>query len=412
MGVWPTQYFHTPHSDNSLEQIWDDIDNWSFEDDYNREDHHNAIYMIVPFPPMELNGKFLKGMFFSQACDTLLAKFPNLKKMFNVVAHTMFSSYSHCDGADICFACYKNEAREQYFRKKYPHKSHIALVPLQPADYTNEYYIGPTLNTPKKIDVICISTAYPVKNLPMLAKALKAYESKYNKILKCTVAIGNRDAVKLEDGTMDYSKVRWDAKAELEEIDEILINTEKYIDFHPYIEYKDIARYYSSSRCAVLTSLMEGKNRFINEAMSCNVPVVVFKDHNKYARGDYPVFFGNSGEYAPEFTPESLADTIHKVLTNQDKYEPRKNYLMHSGRRNFVNTLVNALPYYKENIPDYSEEGGVQNNLWIDMAVQASYGISFHDFLYDKKTNLTWVTGLDRISDAIDYYTSLFGKYI
>lgn len=408
MGVWPSQYFQEPNPKKKIKEIWDDIDGYTFEEMYCQEDHYDAIDFVIPLPPLDYKGKQTKGIFFSQACELLLAKFPDLRKIFFSCANTMFSSYSRCETADVYFACYTNKKRERYHKKKYPRKRDIVFVPLQDADFTNEYSMVPTFNTPKTIDVICVSTAYPVKNLPIIAKALKAYEEKYGTVLKCTFAIGSRDAVKLENGRMDYENVRWDAKEELQKVDDILGNTEKYIDFIPYIEWYDLPRYYTSAKCGVLASLMEGKNRFINEVTSCDTPIIVFKDFNKFARGGYPVFFGNSGEYVPEFSPESLADTIHKVISNQDKYEPRKNYLIYNGRKNFVNTITDALPYFKKNIPGY-KKGDIHNNLWVDLACQQDYQINYIDFLYNKNPAVMHVRGLKNIESLIKFYYSRFG---
>ena len=34
MGVWPESYMHNPNVDKPIEQIWDDIDAYSFEERY------------------------------------------------------------------------------------------------------------------------------------------------------------------------------------------------------------------------------------------------------------------------------------------------------------------------------------------------------------------------------------------
>ena len=244
--------------------------------------------------------------------------------------------------------------------------------------------------------------------MPIIAQAIKEYEKKYGTVLKVVYAIGSRLAKKLPDGTMDYSDIRYDAKAQLDKVKEILGgDVKKYIDFYPYIEYKDLAKYYSSSKCCVLASLMEGKNRFLSESMSCNTPVIVFKDFNKYARGDYPVFFENSGEYVEEFSPEALADTIYKVITNQRKYEPRKNYLKYSGRKNFINTITDTIPYFRENIPDF-EEHRIHDNVWVDLACQINYQLGYHDFLYGKNPAVSHVRGMDAISSLVKFYYSRF----
>lgn len=410
VNVWPEMYMHNPNIEKPIEEIWDDIDNYSFEDRYEESEKlHASLSMVVPFPPLKYKKKLVKGVFYSQASRTILNKYPELKEIFFVIANSMFCSYPRNYQADYFFTCYKNEARERYFKNKHPETKDIICLPLQDADFLNEYYIAPVPYTPKTIDVFCVSTPFPVKNLPMIAVALKEYERKYGRRLKVVYAIGKRNAVRREDGSLDYSKVEEYGSKQLRYVDEVFDGkTKDYIDFYPFIDYKDLSKYYSASKCCVLGSLIEGKNRFISESQSCDVPIIVFKDFNKYTRGDFPVFFGNAGEYVPLFTPESLADTIHKVITNPQNYEPRKNYLEHYGRRNFVNTIIDSNPYYAENIPNY-EKGKTHDNLWVDLACYDNYQVCYHDFLYDKKTNLSHVVGLSNIERLIKYYYQKFG---
>ena len=409
MGVWPESYMHNPNVDKPIEQIWDDIDAYSFEERYEDDKNlHNGILFVSPIPPLNYKGKFLKGFCYSQGTRILLDKYPDLKKLYVVCANSMFSSYPWSAKADVYFTCYKNEAREKYYKNKYPDRKNIVCLPLQDADWLNEYTIAPIPNTVKTIDVFAVSTPFPVKNLPVIAKALLVYEQKYGKVLKMTYAIGQRCTHKREDGSLDYSQLGDYGKNVLIEVDKILGDTKKYINFEPYIDYKDLSKYYSSSRCAVLGSLIEGKNRFISEAMSCDTPIVVFKDFNKYSRGDYPVFFGNSGEYVPEFTPESLADTIHKVITSPQNYEPRKNYLIHNGRKNFVNTVVDSIPYYRENLPDW-QEGRIMDNVWLDMACWDNYHMSYHNYIYGNSYATSYVAGLEKIDTLLQTLSTKFG---
>ena len=407
-GIWPEQYMHNPDMNKPIEQIWDDIDGYSFEELYEQENKWGSLSFLVPFPPMNYKGKFVKGICFSQATRLLMERYPDMKKLFHVCANSMFASIPWSHNADMFFTCYKNEAREKYYKNKYPETKNIPFLPLQDADFLNEYTIAPVENKEKTIDVICVSTAFPVKNLPVIAKALKIYEEKYGRILKVVYAIGNNAAKKLDDGTLDYSGVIEYAKGPLREVDEILGDTKKYIDFIPYIKYYDLPKYYTAAKCGVLGSLIEGKNRFLSECRSCDCPVIVFKDFNKYTRGDYPVFFGNSGEYVPEFSSESLADTIHKVISHPENYEARKNYLKYNGRTNFVNIMVDSLPYYRENIPDY-EPGKIHENLWVDLACYDNYQVGFRDFLYGKKIPLSHVVGIEDIKKLLSAYYTKFG---
>ena len=400
---WPLAYFKNPNINKPIEEIWEDIDNYTFEEQFEKEDRIEKIDFVIPFPPLKHEGKVTKGVFYSQAVDLLVERFPRIKEIFIPIANSMFSSYPDSDHADAYFVCYDNQKREECYKQKYPHKKDITMLPLQDADFMNEYKVAPTFNTPKTLDVFCVSTVYPVKNVPVIAQALKAYEKKYGKILKVKYAIGSRQLIVHPDKTIDYSQMRNDAQDQLRQVKEILGDYTKYVEFIPFVDYKDLPKYYTSARCYILASLLEGKNRFISEAMSCNTPIIVFKDFNKYSRGDYPIFFGNSGEYAPEFTPESLADTIHKVITNPQNYSPRRNYLIYNGRKNFVNTVIDKIPYFAQNLPEY-EKGRIIDNVWVNLAMQSNYQLSCWDFIYGKNPAIQHVRGITSIENLLKFF--------
>ena len=407
-NTWPTAYFKNPNINKPIEEIWADIDNYTFEEQYEKEESIQKIDFVIPFPPLKYEGKVTKGVFYSQAVDVIVEKFPRIKEIFFPIANSMFSSYPGSVHADAFFTCYKNEKREQCYKQKYPDKKDIVMLPLQDADFLNEYKMAPTFNTPKDTDIFCVSTAYPVKNMPVIAQAIKKYEEKYGVVLKVKYAIGSRDLIIHDDKTIDYSKLRYDAQEQLKQVIEILGDYTKYIEFFGFIDYKDLPRYYTSAKCCVLASILEGKNRFISEAMSCNTPIIVFKDFNKYSCGDYPILFNNSGEYAPEFSPESLADTIHKVINNQKDYQPRRNYLTYAGRKNFLNTIIDNIPYYAQSFPEY-EKGRILDNIWANLAMQDNYQQSCYDFLYGRNTAIQHVRGITNIESLIKFFYSRFG---
>ena len=398
-GKYPTEYILNPNINKPIEQIWDDIESYTGEFMEDETDFHNQIDFIIPIPPLNYKNKIIKGVFLSQGTEYLLKLFPDIKKIFFAGAYTMWSNYSWCDKADIYFSCYENKERENYHKNKYQNKKDIIFVPLQDADFTNEYIMAPTFYTPKTIDVLCVSTPAKVKNMPIFAKMLLEYEKKYKKILKAVWIMG------IKSSKPDFSDIRKDYYEEINEIKNIL-KDKKYLDIISFVDHKDLAKYYSSAKCCVLNSLIEGKNRSINEAMSCDTPVAVFRQHNQYARGSHPIFFENSGELA-EFNPESLADSVHKIITNQNNYSPRKNYLKYNGRRNFVDILTSYIPYYKENIPEF-EQTKFHENLWVDLAIQKNYQISYHDFLYGKNPAITHVKGIKNIESLIKFFYSRF----
>ena len=90
-NIWPEEYMHNPNINKPIEQIWDDMDAYSFEERY-ENDLKNKLTLVIPFPPMFYKGKFLKGIFYSNATRTIIRKLPELKELFFVCANSMFAS--------------------------------------------------------------------------------------------------------------------------------------------------------------------------------------------------------------------------------------------------------------------------------------------------------------------------------
>ena len=70
--------------------------------------------------------------------------------------------------------------------------------------------------------------------------------------------------------------------------------------------------------------------------------------------------------------------------------------------------MVDSLPYYRENIPDY-EPGKIHENLWVDLACYDNYQVGFRDFLYGKKIPLSHVVGIEDIKKLLSAYYTKFG---
>lgn len=409
-GKYPVDYFRNPNMDKekSIYEIWDDIDAYSGEFFEDEKSLHKKIDLMIPLPPLKRDGKFIKGILLTQSADYLIKLFPDIKKLFHVGAYSMWSSYPWADNADVYFCCYENKERENYYKSKYQNKKDIIFLPLQDADLTNEYLMAPAYDIEKKADLICVSTPYDVKNIPILAKAIKAYEAKYGKSLKMIWCMGLRDVYADENGRWNFSKLSKKSQEIINETIHILDNNpDKYLIIYSIVPHADLNIQYTSAKCTVLASLIEGKNRALNESMACNTPIVAFRQHNQWARGEHPIFFENSGELAEEFTPEAFADAIHKILSNPENYEPRKNYLKYNGRKNFINTCIDRIPYYRENLPEY-QQGRFLDNIWVDLATYELYQVGYHDFLYGKAQHLSWVQGIERIRHLVKYYYYMF----
>ena len=409
-GKWPVEYMYTPNPNKKIEDIWEDLDGFTFEEIYsNKELLETKARFTVCIPPVKFGPYFVKGFCFSQTSEYFLKKVPNLKKLFHVCANSMTFSYPWTEGADCYFTLFENKAREKYFKKKNPDKKDLIYLPLQDADWTNDQIMTPWgIFMPKMIDVFCISSPFQVKNLPIIAKMALAYEAKYNRRLKIVIALGMTGMKFNKDGSINYKTVEENGVSELKKVDEILKNnTQAYIEFVPVVEYHDLKTYFGMSKCAVLASICEGKNRFIHEAMAGNTPVVVFKDYNKFIRGKTPAIYSKCGEYAPEFTPESLAETVHKVITNQQKYTPRKSYMEKNGRINFIKKICQYMPYYKDRIYQMHDDDLVHNKFF-NKLIKYNYGITLEEFIYDKEPMLTGAVGKDKILEVLKGYMSQF----
>jgi hypothetical protein len=95
-------------------------------------------------------------------------------------------------------------------------------------------------------------------------------------------------------------------------------------------------------------------------------------------------------------------------LENCGDFHPRKKYLEHAGRKNFLNRALDSFPYYERALPDYVRGNHVEN-LWLDLAMQENYQLSLHDFTYDRNLLLSKARGLERIDELLKFFFGRFG---
>lgn len=397
------QYISHPNINKSIEEIYADLDAYTYEIDRTESDRFDTVSFYVVLPPLNYQGKVIKGFYLSESVDLLNKVLPQLSQYFFSLGYAMGGSYSWSRTADAYSCLYKNPQRIAWFRRMHPHRKNQAFIPLDDTDFLNEYIIAPRPIQQKDIDVLCVARLSPEKNMSMIAQALKIYRQKYpeNKIMM-TWIMGDRNFNPRNIDNLHPSK-----KTEWNKIISILGNPFDYIKIIPFVDYyQDIPKYYSRSKVYVLGALLEGKNRSLSEAMSCNVPVICFEEFNQYARGKDPIFPENAGLSA-QFNPESLADTIHTVLQNKTNFKPRMQYLKYRGRKNFFNTCLDTFPEYQERIPNYIS-GQAFNNVWLDLALQQNYQMSLHDFLYGRSSK-SHIRGLVKIYQTLREWLPFYG---
>lgn len=400
-GILHYYLYSNPNTNKPLEEVWADIQDYSAETFPDNEDKFKKkTFVSVVLPPLEYNGTFLKGMYLSQGVDCIQELYPNHKELFIPMATSMWSSISLSEHPDVYLTSYDYPERIEWFKKTYPEKAGKIFIPLLDTDFLNENYIFPIAGTPKDIDVLCISTLLDSKNLHILAKALKIYHEKYGYKLKTTLVTGGLKENFSEREAYVINKMS-EAVGGVEKLKEYI----KFISFAQYgIELNTL---YSRSKCTVLTSIFEGKNRSLSESICCNTPVVVFKDLCKYTRGKEEIFPENAGIYVEEFSAEALAEKLHYMMEHYKEFTPRYGYLKNNSRLKFLNKCIDAIPYYRENLPEY-EPGRIQDNIWVSLAVTDNYQMSFMDFLYGASFYLQNATINQNLTKIIDFYYNKF----
>ncbi|MEZ2231290.1 glycosyltransferase [Microcoleus sp.] len=396
-------YLRNPHINKPIAEIYADLDAFTWEIFEDQPHRFDTVSFYVLLPPLFYEGKFIKGIYFSEAVELINKLFPGLSSVFHSFTFVPWIGYSWAPIADAYSSLYTNPQRDKWFRETYPDRAHKPTIPLQDCDFINEYWISPRNVPEKDIDLLAVARISEEKNLPIIAKALKIYRQKHpQKPIKLTILSGHDFDVN-NINSLDESALN-----EWRQIETILTNPFDYINLLPRVDYyNEMPAYYSRAKAFVLGSLLEGKNRAIMEAMSCNIPVICFQEFNQYARGNAPVFPEGAGLYA-KFDPESLADTIYTVLENRTEFKPRYQYLKHCGRKNFFNTCIDSFPYYQHNIPDY-KPGDVVNNLWLDLAVQQNYQVSLNSFLYGG-SHLSHLRGINAIQQHLGELTKFIAK--
>ena len=395
-GVPPVEFYHTPHTTKSLADVFASIDAYSAEIWPESTDSYASLSCTIVVPPVFYRGQRLKGILFTHGVDLLLQRLPAVQELFFVLAYGMGPGIPWSTQADGLFTVYANPQRDAWFRAQAPQRAHQLLLPLQDADYLQEYVWSPK-PVGKDIDILCVARLDPVKNLPILAQALKILRSvQPDKPVRATLVVGN-------------GNWRPDEQRIVHEMQQILQPLQDYINLLPTVPRQDMPTLYARARCYVLPSLLEGKNRTLYEAMSCDVPVVCFADLNQHIRGPAANFPQGAGLEAPTFDATSLAQTLAAVLQKPAAFTPRLALLKVAGRRRVVNQLVDAIPYYANALPDFTP-GQHYENTWWDVAMQKTYFMSLRDFVYGRRDSAVFAMGLQNIEAMLVPYLRNFGS--
>ena len=400
-GYHQMEFFHNGAVGAPWPEIYAALDEYTDEIFAENSERLHCISVYVIVPPVQYRGTRVKGILMTEAADLLVARFPRIQELFHICAFSMWSSIAWSSTADALCMPFANPAREAAFRLRHPQRAHQHIVPLFDSDWTNEYFMAPQPVAERDLDIVCVSRFDACKNLPVLAEALKILRSKHPERPMRMTLIPGRPLDPNFDSLASHER----------DILRSMTNTlgflPDYVQLVPFVHQSELRTYYSRSKVYVIASLLEGKNRGALEAMACNTPVVSFQAHCQYSRGDTLLAPHGAGLMAPDYSPESLADTLYAAVTQHQEFAPREGFLKHYGRRNFFNTMVDAFPYYRTALPQYVE-GAHNRNIWLDVAVQDNYQVGLEPFIYDANGFLSHPSGVEGIQETLGFYLRRF----
>lgn len=400
-GFFPDNYLQRPVIEKSTHQIFADLEAFTHEISDTQESLFSQIDFTVVLPPLRFDNRFVKGIFYSNATDVLLQTFPALTEAFHSIATSHWVSYPWSIHADAYFTLYPCPEREAWFKKNRPQMADKILIPLDPSDDISSSYFHPTFGGKKDIDLLLVAPPRPVHNLPIVCEALKIYRKKYKEL---PIQLYWYTGTPID---LNYTGLGKNATSVLRQVEKILIHPAEYVFFQQSTE--PMSALFSRAKAVVTPELIGEKGREMHTALACNTPVIGFREFNQYAREEtVPVVYEGAGVVST-FHPEALADSIFRVLQEPQRFHPRAAYLEYSGRLNFFNTCIDAFPYYREAIPDYSPATH-HESYWLDLALQDNYKCTLYDFYTARER---WkmpflLRGLDNVQQAIDL---VFGKY-
>lgn len=397
-GRYPVDYFHQP-DEGPPEKSWADFDAYTNEFLPDEPDAAEKADFHVVLPPLRYGKTFLKGLYLSQGVDALHAQVPDLHGWFTSVAYSMWCSYPWSEKADGYLTLYDHPQREAWFRRTNPARADKKLIGLHDADWTSEYVMRPH-QTSRDLDVLTVARLHDLKNVPLIAKAVREYERLFGQRIVLTVVVGKPFDVNF-DGLDDHE--RGQVRAIEEAVGPLRSDRVRFVPLANWSE--ELPKLYARARVCVLGSLIEGKNRSLQEAMLCDTPVVCFADYNRHVRGPTAPFPPEAGVLAETFDATSLAHAIRRV--HEGRFTPRRAYLEVSGRARMFETLLSAFPLYLDRLAAVGATPRADDP-WIDAAMWRCYGRSTHDFIHGRPWDLTWARGaagvkalLERMKDRV-----------
>jgi hypothetical protein len=298
--------------------------------------------------PLINNLKISKGAVIISDVDVVLKKFPLLKKYFYIIERRGWEGICPSYNADIKLVedlSYWDETKI-----KFPNS---ILLDIAGADFVDTDNFKP-ISCIKEYDGIQISTWQKFKRPELFFEGTKLLSDK--KFIK----FGHLIFANEEE--LQYRKNFFSKSYKNVYLPFSNLNSNEGLPNNP----QEVNKIINTAKIGILTSKVEGINRFKLECMAANLPVIVPNDVNvplkKHINNKTGVLF--------DPTPEGFAKAIKFVEKNYNSFSPREYVLHNTGNKISMGKLKGALKILAErdkseiNFDDIYWDGRNQSSIW------------------------------------------------
>lgn len=284
-----------------------------------------VISAVILKAPTHENSKINKGAIILSGPDEVCRRIHNLKDYFYIIEWRGWSGMNMAQSADIKLV--EDFSTWEQTKLRFPN---AILLDLAPADFVDVNRFRP-LNIRREYAGIQIARWDPFKRHELFVKGVSLLPMKrfvkfghFAKGGSLTELTLKRKVIKLARGlgaNLDFPYANLDSNSGLP-------NSHEEINLH-----------INKARMGVITSRIEGVNRFNLECMAANIPVLVPSDTS------YPTM-KHINKYTGvlfEPNPQCLAESISFVESRYGRFRPREYIMKNTGHENSLKKLADAL---------------------------------------------------------------------
>ena len=289
--------------------------------------HPPLIEASILLYPINIEGKFYKGLLLVRKPANIVKNYPDIKQYFLIMSTTRWREFNRTAIEDI--HCLAATFEEEKYRKLFPHGK---CVVLNGADFCNKKTFHP-LSLSKKYDIIFISRVAPFKRHELLIKVLYLLKNHYGKNPKVlAVTMFSKELTKISSlfvipSTLAGLKERIKfflysaiTKLRYKKAVKTGLNIEHVTN---RMSHKDLCISINESKIYLLLSKSEGGNRAAKQALYCDVPILLIKG-SQPADSNISKLTGQAVEDDPKAIAEAI---IYMIDGGYKQYSPRQGAL-------------------------------------------------------------------------------------